>query len=137
MLSAESKRYFQRLSEIDAYVKSGRIIRYFPDVHLGKGHRGLTALAALKKIKIEDLGPGEFVIFVNRSQTGLKLFAPGNCIAYLKMPGSQKIDTRIISMIPRFFNGSKINYDGALKEKIEKDFGFSKKLVKPLKDITL
>jgi hypothetical protein len=39
------------------------------------------------------------------------------------MVGGAKIDMRVISLIPKYFNGSKINIDGAIKEVITKALG--------------
>lgn len=99
-----------------------RLVRYFPDTHLGNGHAGLAEIAKTHDINVSRLDFGEFVIFVNKKQTALKLYAPGNIVAYLKMPGSARINPKVIAMIPRFFNGVEIDYGRALKEVIRKEF---------------
>lgn len=96
------------------------IIRYFSGVHLGLGHPGLTKLASKHGLKVNELGDGEYVLFANTRMTGIKLFAQNNCIAYYKSP-SGRIDPRVIALIPRFFNGTRIDLDGALREVILKD----------------
>ena len=100
-----------------------RVVRYFPDTHLGNGHEGLAEIARKHDVNVNRLDFGEFVIFVNKKQTALKLFAPGNIVAYLKMPGSARLNPKVIAMIPRFFNGTEIDYTRALKEVIKKEFG--------------
>jgi len=118
-------RFNRRLDKVEETKKPtpNRIIRYFPNTHMGNAHHGLAEIAAQHKININKLNPGEFVIFVNNDQTALKMFGPGNIIAHLRMPGSEKINPRVISMIPKFFNGTQIEYDKALREVIQKEFG--------------
>lgn len=101
---------------------SQRIVRFFPDVDMRNGHDGLTELARSHKINVSDLVNGEYCLFLNRKLTHVKLFAPGNVIAHLKLPDNKKIDPSTIALIPRFFDGSKINYDKALSEAIRKKF---------------
>jgi len=105
-----------------------KIVRYFPDTHLGNAHYGLSEIAAKEGVDIAKLKVGEYVIFVNSKKTALKMFSTGNMIAHLRMPGNTKIDMNIISSIPRFFNGKSIDYKGALKERIEKSLGANVKV---------
>lgn len=123
MLNAQRVFYEKQINQVFA-VKTAeqRIVRYFPDTHLGNGHTGLATTAEEQGVDVKKLSKGEYVIFVNKAKTGLKMFAPGNVVAYLKMPGNSKLDLRIISMVPRFFNGQKINYDAALEQRLRKDF---------------
>jgi hypothetical protein len=102
-----------------------KILRYFPETDMRNGHDGLTKIAQKQGIRVDQLGLGEFVLFVNRNLNHAKLFTPGNVIAHLRMPNRHKIDPRTISLIPKFFNGTKINYTGALKEVLYKEFNYS------------
>lgn len=123
MQSPERALYEKRVNDVLREGKrEQKIVRYFPETHLGNGHQGLMKLADKVGINCKNLNKGEYVVFVNRDQTAVKLFAPGNVVAHLKMPGSQRLDPRIISLIPRFFNGSRINYDSALEEVLRKEF---------------
>ena len=116
------QRKFDAVS-MAGFKATNRVVRYFPDTHLGNGHSGLAEIARKHDINVSRLDFGEFVIFVNKKQTALKLFAPGNIVAYLKMPGSTRLNPKVISMIPRFFNGTEIDYNKALREVIKKEFG--------------
>lgn len=99
-------------------------INYFPETHLGQAHKGLSTLAKKKKIDVDKLRPGEYVIFMNRRRNALKMFTCMNGIFHHKLPyESLRYDLRFIKLIPRFFNGKELNYDGALKEIIMKDLG--------------
>ena len=95
------------------------IISYFPDVHMGLGHQGLSDLARKHKRSVDKLEAGDFLLFMNRSQTAFKLYAAGNVIAYYKSTRG-RIEPSTITMLPKYFNGTRIDYDGALKEAVEK-----------------
>ncbi len=112
----------QVTSVLESKIKEQRIIRFFPNTDLRCGHDGLAKIAKEQKVSVTKLEKGEYVLFVNKSLTAAKLFVPGNIIAYLRMPGNQKIDPRTIALIPKFFNGSKISYDDALSEVLKKEF---------------
>ena len=96
-----------------------KIIRYFPDTHLGAGHDGLSKIARHAGHDPAELRSGEYLIFVNRSKTGVKLFAPNNTIAYYKHKG--KLDLRTIAKLPYCFSGGRINYDKALTKVLAED----------------
>lgn len=100
-----------------------KIIRFFPEVDMRNGHDGLRKLARKEGVNVDALGAGEYVIFLNRSKRMVKMFASGNIIAFLKMADNKKLDPRTIALIPRYFNGSKINYDAALEAVLNKEFG--------------
>lgn len=123
MISAERVLYNKKLEAIPKRGLGNRVIRYFPDTHLGNGHDGLAKIAEKNGINVKDLAWGEFVIFTNRKKTALKLYSQGNLVAHLRMPGEQRMDLRVISLIPRFFNGSSINYSAAIGEVLRKELG--------------
>lgn len=96
-----------------------RLLQVFLNVDLRCAHDGLAKVAKDNKIKIEDLEPGEFVVFVNSHKNRLKLFTANGVLAYLKLK-TGKIDLRTIALIPQAFKGSgRIDYDKALKDMID------------------
>lgn len=97
-------------------IETQNVVRFFPDVSMANSHQGLGNIAKEANLNVRKLRPGEYLIFMNKKQTALKMLTAGNIIAYLKMPGSTKIDPRTIALIPKFFNGTEINYSGALKK---------------------
>ena len=103
-------------------VSKGKVLSYFGSVDLRNNHGGLALLAKKRGINLHNLEPGEFVLFVNNSRTAVKMAAPNNVIAHFKVPGNGHLDLRCLSLLPSFFNGNTIDYKGALKETIEKDF---------------
>ncbi len=101
-------------------IKPNRVIRFFPETCMSNGHQGLKAMAEKNGIKLSSLDRGEFLLFMNKSQTAVKLYTRGNLIAHYR--GDHKIDIRTLTMLPRYFNGVDIDYRGAVKEVIEREF---------------
>lgn len=102
---------------------AAKIVRYFPNTFIGNGHLGLSKIAAREGVNISKLDPGEYVIFVNKAQTALKMFCMGRVIAHLKMPEGTKLDSRVIALLPRFFNGKSIDYDSAIRRVLQAELG--------------
>lgn len=98
--------------------KTNRVLRVVFNTDLRNSHDGLALLDKQFKIDTAKLSPGEYVVFINAKKTALKLYAAGQVVAHFRMPTHRKMDMRIIGMIPRFFNGSELKYDDALKELI-------------------
>lgn len=122
-MNAELQSYYKRIDHYqEDETTSNRVIRFFSEVNMRNGHKGLAELAKEEGIDINKLKQGEFIMFMNTKQNALKMFAQGNVIAHLKMPGTQRINAKVITLLPRFFNGSKIEYNRALKEVIEREF---------------
>lgn len=120
--SEGSVKFFSRLEkwEKTQAPKTGRIVRVFLDTHMALGHTGLDELAKKEGVSLSALDRGDFVVFINTQQTAMKVFTGGNIYAHLKMPGSHKIDLRVIRLIPSFFTGAQLNYKGALADLIKK-----------------
>lgn len=115
--------FSSRLESLVTHQKlSNRIVRYFSDTHLGNGHDGLRKLAKDSNVDLMSLRHGEFVVFVNKKKNALKLFASGYVIAHLKLPNGERINPRTIALLPKFFNGTEINYSNALKEVIKQEY---------------
>lgn len=115
--------YTEEAQAIAQKTRSNKIIRYFPETDLRCNHLGLSLLAKEKKINVKDLAPGEFLVFTNKALNKLKIYAPGNCIAYVKSPDNRRIDLNVVRLIPRFFNGTKFDYEGAMSEMFSRKFG--------------
>lgn len=113
---SERPSFQQNLSDIANNTNSLKVIRYFPNADLRCGHDGLRALAREHKVDPWALNPGEFLVFANKSQTKLKIYGPGNLIAYLKAPDNRRLDLHVVRLIPKFFKGGTFQYDDALKD---------------------
>lgn len=104
-----------------------KLIRYVPDVDLRLGYDGLN-----RKVSLANLGAGEFVAFVNRQRTKIKLATGNDVVLYHRMRSGHKIDPRVIALLPRYLSGNKINYDAAMRDVLQKAFPkwFSSKHIK-------
>lgn len=99
-----------------------RLVRYFPESDLRMGYEGLKKLAKKEGLDLQNLGAGEFAAFVNRDRTKVKLCTGADVLAYMRMPRGAKLDPRTIQLLPRFFNGQKINYDAAIRTVLRESF---------------
>lgn len=100
-----------------------RIITLIDNVSMGNGHIGLALIAKKHaKIKVEELGPGEIVMFLNKAKDKLKIIGhKGVVMGYLRQPHGKRIMLEAIQFIPQTFGGSgAIHYDRALEEALTK-----------------
>jgi hypothetical protein len=100
--------------------KENRLLRVVFNADLRCSHDGLEKLAKSLKLDVAKLPVGQFVAFINARKTSIKLYAAGQTIAYFKMPRGQ-LNLKILSVIPKFFNGRELRYDDALKDVILKE----------------
>lgn len=101
--------------------RTNKLMRYFSDVDFRNNHDGLRTIALKAGIDVSKLNCGEYLIFVNRNRTALKMFAPNNTVAHLKMPGNAKLNLKCIELLPTFFNGHSLDYTSALRKVILED----------------
>jgi len=93
-----------------------RLVHIFFDTNLGNGHAGLGKLASKKKIRLHALKNGDCVLFLNRAQTALKMFASnGDMIIHYKAPWG-RLEPETLRHLPNFVEGGTLNYRGALKD---------------------
>ncbi len=97
-----------------------RIVRYITGVHMGLAHKGLRKIVT--KFGLDTLDSGEFIVFMNGARNAFKLLAPNNILVYYRHPKNHIIDPRVISLIPKVFDGKELKMDLALKKVLEKDF---------------
>lgn len=96
-----------------APASGSRIVQVFTNCDLRYGHNGLTDICHKKDLKVDELSPGEMIIFLNKKTTMLKAFGAGNTILVVKRP--KGISLEAISRMPLIFNISKrMDYDAAL-----------------------
>jgi hypothetical protein len=96
---------------------SNQLISVFPRTDLRCGHDGLTTLARKAKRDPSTLAPGQFMVFINNSQSAFKMFAANNTLVYYRSPRG-RIDINTIRHIPNCFNGNALNYNAALKKSL-------------------
>lgn len=95
------------------------------DIFLGAdmrcSHFGLNVIAAKKKVYVEDLKPGEHILFVNTKKTMAKMYSANKVVSFIKVREKERIDIQVLSRIPASFQaGGKLAYTKALKEKLLK-----------------
>lgn len=95
-----------------------RVIRFFRDVHMGLAHDGLFEIAKEHGIDCKKLRVGEFVIFANRKQNRLKVYAPNNVIAYYRHPEDKRFDLNIVRHVPNCFNGKSFDFAKAVEKAV-------------------
>ena len=98
---------------------ANHILSYFPDIDLRQGHLGLSKVAAMAKRPLNNLNQGDFLLFVNRSQTALKVLTTGGVLVHVKSEHG-RLNFEAVNMLPQYFSGSAFNYKGALKKTLEK-----------------
>jgi hypothetical protein len=98
---------------------SGKILQCFLNVNMQNGHDGLADICKTNGIKVKEIEPGSYVVFINTARDKLKLYAAGQVLAYLRLEKGQKLNMQVIKELPRVFDGRQINYDLALKKVIE------------------
>lgn len=95
-----------------------RVVRFFRYSDLRCGHEGLIAYAKEKSYDIDSLRPGEFLVFVNIQENKMKILTVNGILVYVKNPTGRKFDLNIVKYIPKFFNSTSMNYQGALTEMV-------------------
>lgn len=98
-----------------------RVVRVFPEVYMYYGHDGLVAIAKEAGIDLQQLKPGELVVFINTTRDKIKLYGANNVIGYYRNKPGHPIDLRTIPLICKSFGSSgRIDYEANLKEAIIK-----------------
>lgn len=99
-----------------------KVTQCFLNVHMSLAHQGLTAIAKSAGIKIEKLDRGNLIVFLNRRQDKIKVLAPsgvGGPIVMAYAVFDHRINLEAIQYLSLAFDGSKLNFDLALKTAVE------------------
>lgn len=99
------------------------IISVFPNADLRCSHLGLTIEARKKGKDPRTLDHGDFLLFINRRQSAMKLFGSNNTIIHHRAARG-RIELRTIQYIPQCFHAGKFDYDKALGIVLEKKLKF-------------
>ena len=121
---------FSNFKQLVISESRNRLVGYFGNVDFRLQHDSLKKLVKGKRIYLgvnkqlllEDLKIGEFVAFINRDKTAVKLFGANNLLVYQKAPYGQKIHPGAIFLIPRYFSGKTIDLNRANAEAILADY---------------
>lgn len=93
-----------------------KIVRCVFNADLRCSHDGLTLIAKELKLDVDDLKPGEVIVFVNAKRTHIKLYGSMNVLVHYKNKDGRKIEMKTLALIPKFFNGREFQYDKALRQ---------------------
>lgn len=105
-----------------------KILRVFLETDMRNQHDGLRIIAKEKDVHLDDLEPGEHVIFVNREMTRLKMFSAMGLLSYIKR--DKGIDMNVIEEIPKCFSArggvdwkkaERLSLDRKLGKRFEED----------------
>ncbi len=98
---------------------AGRLVSFFMESDLRKGHDGLTKTAKKNGVDVTTLQPGEFVIFINRKVSAFKMYGHGESILYYRPKGG-RLELKTIQHIPSVFKAGRLDYNEALSKVFEK-----------------
>lgn len=109
------------------------IIRLFKDTDMRNQHDGLNKIAKRNKVKLDQLGAGEHVVFVNTQLNRVKLYSANGVLSYYRAPAKQKINPGMVEMIPLCFNAAKgMDWEKADRLAFDKLFAkYNKKYLSP------
>lgn len=98
-----------------------KLIHCYLNSDLRCGHRGLSKVAQKDGFKVNELEPGNYLVFINTKKDKVKVYAAHQVVAYLMLEKGRSIDLRVIQMIPKAFEGKgRFDYDESLTELLEK-----------------
>lgn len=103
---------------------SNKVLHVIPEVSMIYGHKGLSEAAAKARlgIKPEELKQGEFIMFINKAFTAVKLLAANEVLIYYRHPKRHRLNYEALRLIPNFFDGRSLNYPKALRALIDKKY---------------
>ena len=82
-------------------------------------HDGLTRLAFKHKVRLDNLGAGEHVLFLNTRLDKIKMYSANGVLSYYRAPGGNKLNLNMVSFIPQCFGGSGMNWQKAERLAVE------------------
>ncbi len=86
-----------------------RVVHFFGNVSMTNGHEGLAAIAA-EKVDVDNLKPGEFVAFINKSFSAMKLLCAHGVLIHWRQPSHKALYTEVVDTLPRFLSGMDVGF---------------------------
>lgn len=96
------------------------IKRIYFDTSMSLSFGGLSEMMKKSKLDIGTIESGEFVVFVNRKQTAFKLLCGPSLLVYHNN-GGRRFPITAITQMPRFFDGSKIDFSAAVDRAVREN----------------
>lgn len=81
------------------------VIELIPEVVMSNQHKGLREICEDKRIELDDLEPGQFVVFLNKRCDKMKCWAHNGSISYLRTTG-KPFDKKDIVEFAKAFGAS-------------------------------
>jgi hypothetical protein len=97
-------------------MNKNKIAHFFLNVDMRCNHTGLLDL--LKKNNV-TIGDHDFVVFLNKSRTMIKMFCQGEDVLLHYKKDGRVIDPGIIPFLPKYCGGKQLNVEGAIKEHLQ------------------
>lgn len=94
-----------------------RVIHFFGNVSMTNGHDGLAEIAH-GKVDIDSLKPGEFVAFINKSFTAMKLLTGCGVLLHWRQPSHRTLYKVVVDTLPHFLSGEDIGYSREVQQAI-------------------
>ena len=99
--------------------KASIIRQAFLDVSMVNKHRGLSLIAKEAGINVDELKPGEFLLFLNANRTQAAMYGAMGVLTYIAHPRKHRISSLILKNLPEIFKGEAFDYDKELKPFLE------------------
>lgn len=93
------------------------VLQVFLDADLRGAHNMLSQIAKKEGLDLPNLGPNQFVVFINKRRNMMKCYVHGNTIAHTKR---ERLELEAISKLPQSFGyDGELNYDLAVQKHLE------------------
>lgn len=89
---------------------SNSILTYFLDISMSYGHKRLREIAKKENRPVDKLRKGDFLLFINRRMTALKILTADDILLHKKAEKGSFLDFEAINKLPLYFN-SKTGFD--------------------------
>lgn len=96
---------------------ANQIMHLFKDTDLRAQHNGLIEVARRAKVNLEELSPGEHVVFINSRADKLKIFSSSGLLSYYRAPEKSRLNLNMIKILPKCF-GARGGLDFAKADKL-------------------
>lgn len=102
-----------------------RVVHCVPNTDMRNNHLGLAELARKQlKVKIEELRPNEFVVFINSAWTAYKMYQGGslNTVLHYKSEQGDRLNAKAVIQSTQHALNGEIGYKKALVSVIEAEY---------------
>jgi len=97
-----------------------RITRVVFDVSMRFGFPGLREIAKKTGVKLDQ---DSTVVFINTKVNAFKMLHKGEYLVYYRHPERHKIPIDAIRFLPKFFRGTRMEMDEAIKQSLSNKLG--------------